>query len=169
MTEQDFELKEMDKTATQPTMDDLFNADTQTVESLSSELAEHIAREDDALDKLNAELSDRKARLDEAKEKLADILMQSGLDSIKLTSGLSPKVKINRRFFKAKGVDDDMLFGWLRTNQLEAIIKPTVHFQTLQSTLKAYEEQGNILPEIINAIDQKTITMYGKAKFLANH
>lgn len=150
------------------TVDQMFASDTQSIEVAAAELAEHIALEDEALVTMNKELKDRKARLDEAKEKLAEILMQAGLSSIKLESGLSPSVKINHKIFKNAGVTDDMLFDWLKINELGDIIKPYVHFQTLQSTLKAFEDGGRELPEqMFNITNQKTVRMNGKSKFLA--
>lgn len=150
-------------------VDQMFAGDKQSVEKVSAELAEHIALEDESLSAMDKELKGRKARLDEAKEKLAEILMQAGLDSIKLQSGLSPSVKINRKIYKAAGINDDQLFGWLKDNQLGDIIKPHVHFQTLQSTLRVFEENGNALPgEMFNVVDQKTVRMNGKSKFLAS-
>jgi len=155
-------------TETLEQVDKMFAGDQQSVEAVAAELAEHIALEDEALSVIDKELKERKARLDEAKEKLAEILMQAGLKSIKLESGLSPLVQINRRFYKQTGVTDDQLFEFLKENNLDGIIKPYVHFGTLQSTLKDFEEQGSVLPDtIFNIINQKTIRMNGKTKFLA--
>ena len=157
-----------DVAQTNQNIDALFEADSSTVEGQAAELAEWIAIEDDDVAKLGAEVIRRKADLDNAKEKLAEILMQAGLQSIKLQSGLSLSVQINRKFFKAQGVSDEQLFAFLKANQLDGIIKPYVHFQTLQATLKDFEQQGNTLPEIINVSIEKTVRLNGKNKFLAN-
>jgi hypothetical protein len=148
----------------------MFDTPTQSIEQQAAQLAEEIALEDDAISQLDTELTERKDKNKYAKAQLAELLMQAGIDSIRLKSGLTPRLRINRRFYKQSGITDDDLFTWLNENQLASIIKPTVHFQTLQATLKEHEEQGNILPDnLFNIVDEKTITMYGKSKFLSNH
>jgi hypothetical protein len=93
--------------------------------------------------------------------------MQAGLESIKLEGGLTPKARIVRKYFKQAGVSDEMLFEWLGNNDLGGIIRPAVNFNTLQSALKDYELQGNVLPnELFNTLDTPTITLFGKSKYL---
>jgi len=133
-----------------------------------AELAEWVATEDDALGAISEELTRRGKELDLAKEQLCSLLMAAGLHSIKLESGLSPAVQINRKFYKASGVDDDRLFAFLKQHSLDGIIKPTVHFGTLQSTMREFEEQGNVLPpDVINAVDVRTVRMNGKTQYLS--
>lgn len=51
---------------------------------------------------------------------------------------------------------------------LADIIKPTVNFNTLNSSLKEYEQQGNVVPDSIATKSMKpAIRMNGKSKFLA--
>jgi hypothetical protein len=52
-------------------------------------------------------------------------------------------------------------------HDLSDIIKPTVHFGTMNSTLKVFVAQGGTVPEIINQVPVKGITMRGKGKYLA--
>ena len=154
-----------------PDVTQMFAADEKTVEAKAAELAESIAIEDDVLTKMGKELSARKTKLGETKEALGSLLTQAGLSSIKLESGLSPSVKIDRKIFKASGVPDDNMFAWLRDNNLGDIIitKHQVHYQTLQSTLKVFEDGGGDLPgDLFNVSKQTTVRMNGKSKFLAN-
>lgn len=146
---------------------EMFGSETESLERTAAQLAEFIAIEDDAVSRLKHELTERTENLDACKEQLATVLNQAGLQSIKLESGLSPAVAEKTQYFKAAGVDDPILFVWLRDNDLGDIIKPTVHFGTLQSTLKAFVDGGGVLPEIINVSTKLTIRMNGKAKFLA--
>jgi len=148
-------------------VDDLFT-DTAGIEATAAKLAEAIAIEDDALDQLDREMKRRKAALDEQKETLATLMLQAGVTSLKLTSGLNPLAKVERKYFKASGIGDDELFAWLREAGLDAIIKPSVHFQTLQATVAEFVEGGGQLPAILRAVDRKTIRMNGKSKFLAS-
>ena len=148
-------------------VDEMFKTDESTVEKQCSSLAESIATEDNILEILEEELKSRKAKLDTAKEQLATLLIGAGLSSISLANGLSPKVKINRKFYKATGIDDDTLFNWLRAEKLDGIIKPSVNFNTMQSTLREFEGLGNALPDIFNIVVQRTVTLYGKSKYLA--
>jgi hypothetical protein len=159
-------ITEKHKTREPLNLDNAFKAESQNIEAATKELAEHIAIEDDAVSQLEAEFKDRKERLKEAKTKLAEILIQAGMESVKLSSGLSPKVKIKRRFYQQQGITEEDLFNWLRKNQLGTIIKPHVNFNTLQATIKEYELQGNIVDDIFTISNEPTVTMYGKSKFL---
>ena len=131
------------------------------------ELAEHVAMEMFKVEQLYKEHSKRKEALDVSKEQLCKILQEAGMESCKLECGLNPKAKVNRKIFKAEGVDDPMLHDWLREAGLGDVIIPYVHYMTLQSTLKAYEDQGGELPgKMFNVSLQPTITMNGKTKYL---
>ena len=136
-------------------------------EQMAAQMAEEIAIEDDALEHLADELKTRKEKLDNRKTELAQLMMQAGMDSMKLESGLSPKAKIDRKFYKAGGVSDDGLMEWLKGVGLGDIIKPTVKFYTMQSALRLHEEQGHELPStIFNVVSRPTVILYGKSKFL---
>ena len=149
---------------------DTMFTDTIAVAATAAKLAEQIAIEDDALTVLDAELKRRKAALDRQKTQLADLMIGAGVDSLKLANGLTPSVALRRKFFKAQGVTDERLHRWLRTAGLGSIIKETVHFGSLQSTIKAHEEaEGEIPSDIFNIKDERTIRLHGKSKFLARH
>lgn len=148
--------------------DDMFEADSKDTVAQIDEFAQGVCLEMEAVEQLYKEHSRRKEALDAAKEQLNRILTEAGMESCKLECGLNPRTKTNRRIFKAKGVDDDQLFDWLRGKDLGDIIKPTVHHGTLNSTMKEYEQQGNELPEsVFNVSVRPTITMGGKTAFLA--
>jgi DNA polymerase III delta prime subunit len=57
---------------------------------------------------------------------------RDGLAEQKLDSGLAPRLETQQRISKRKEVGPDDLFFWLSVNELEDIIKPTVHPKTLQ-------------------------------------
>jgi hypothetical protein len=138
-----------------------------TVTQIIAIMAESIALDDDKLNGLKAAAKDLEESVKARKRELAILLISSGMDSVKLASGLSPKAKTVRRYFKAAGVTDEQLHAWLRDNDLGGIIQPTVHFQTMQSTLAQYEAQDNTVPaDIFTVSDEPTVTMYGKSKFL---
>jgi hypothetical protein len=146
----------------------MFAITTQSLEKAAAQLADYIVREECEVALFDAALKDRKENLDRCKTQLAQLLQQAGLESIKLEGGLIPRAKIVRKYFKQSGITDEQLFGWLAHNDLAGIIKPYVHFQTLQGTLKDFEGQGNIIPtELFNVIDTPTVTLYGKSKYLA--
>lgn len=156
------------ETTTQESVADMFGGSTESLEKDTEQMAVFIATEDAELEILDAQLKERKAKLDEAKTKLAEIMLQNGQESIKFANGLSPKAKIQVKFFKAAGIEDTQLFDWLRDNNMGDIIKPYVHFQTLQSTVKSFIDQGGNVPaELLTETKTPTITMYGKSKFLA--
>jgi uncharacterized small protein (DUF1192 family) len=142
---------------------------TETLERSAAQLAEFIAVEEAEIERLKKSLTERSENLDNCKEQLATLLQQAGLQSIKLKNGLAPRVQEVTKYFKAPGVDDDMLFSWLAQVGLGDIIKPYVHFGTLQSALKEHVAGGNALPEnIINTSQRLTVRMNGKTAFLSN-
>jgi len=140
---------------------------TNSIEKTASQLADFIVKEELQIETIDSALKSRKENLEKYKTQLAQLLMQAGLESIKLEGGLTPRAKIVRKYFKQAGVGDERLFEWLNKNDLGGIIKPYVHFQTLQSTLKDFECQGNILPdELFNVTDTPTVVLFGKSKYL---
>lgn len=148
-------------------IDELFGS-TAAVEATAAKLAEQIALEDDALSQLDTELKRRKAALDRQRTQLANLMIGAGVDSLKLANGLTPSVAIKKKYFKAGGVTDERLHEWLRTAGLGSIIKETVHFGSLQSTMKAHDEaEGEIPSDIFNVKDERGIRLHGKSKFLA--
>jgi hypothetical protein len=149
------------------TIDSMFNTNAASVEKTAAQLADFIVREESQIEAIDSVLKNRKENLEQCKTQLAQLLIQAGIESIRLEGGLAPRAKIVRKYFKQAGVSDEMLFEWLSRNDLDGIIKPYVHFTTLQAALKDFEEQGNILPdELFNTLDTPTITMFGKSKYL---
>jgi len=132
------------------------------------DLAEYVANEMDGVDKLGKELKNRKSVLDAAKEALNHMLTEAGMKSCKLECGLNPSVKTDAKYYPVSGVSSPEFFEWLKANELGDIIKPTVNFNTAQSTLRTFEDQGNEIPETVatKALFY-TIRMNGKAAYLA--
>ena len=145
----------------------MFEPPSDTVEATVDQLAQNIATDDERLEQLKTATKELEDNIKARKRDLAMLLISNGMDSVKLACGLSPRAKTIRKYFKAAGVSDEHLHEWLRANDLDGIIKPTVHFQTLQSTLSQYEEQGNTIPETLFTVtDEPTVVIYGKSKFL---
>ncbi len=150
------------------TTEDMFPGDSTDTLAQIDEFAQGLAVEMDAVDKLYKEHSRRKEAVDAAKEQLNRLLTEAGMESCKLECGLNPQAKINRRIFKASGLDDQSLHDWLRSMALGDIIKETVHHGTLNSTMKEWEDAGNKLPENTFQVSVRpTITMGGKTAYLA--
>ena len=145
----------------------MFATPTSSIEKAAAQLADFIVREENDVEKLDAALKERKDNLDKCKTQLAQLLQQAGLESIKLEGGLTPRAKIVRKYYTHADITDMVLFKWLKKNSLNGIIKPHIHFQTLQKTLKEFECQGNIIPdELFNVTDTPTVVMHGKSKYL---
>lgn len=139
-----------------------------TINDQIGELSETITIEMDAVDKLGKEHIRRKKALDAEKERLNLMMTDSSMKSCALECGLTPVAKVNRKYFKAQGVDDPTLHGWLRAHELGDVIIPYVHYQTLQATLKEYENQGGEIDDSVFTVSNvPTVTMRGKAAYLA--
>jgi len=148
-------------------IDTMFAGENTTINSAAEKLAEFIAFEDDAIARLEDQLKARKARLEETKTQLAEIMLQNGQESIKFTNGLTPKAKIQVKYYKAAGIEDTQLFDWLNQNNMGEIIKPYVHFHTLQSAIQQFVEHGGSIPsDLLIETKTPTVVMYGKNKFL---
>ena len=133
-----------------------------------AELAERVVFLEDEIQTIEKQQVKRKDSLIGLKTDLANLLTQNGMQSCKLDSGLTPKAKTVTKVFKAAGVTDDDLFSWLHEHELEGIIKPTVHWGTLNKTMLDFRDDGNELPDIFNVSSTPSVTMYGKSKFLAS-
>jgi len=154
-------------TSTQASVADMFEAPASAIDTRKiKEMAEIIAIEGDAIAAEERAISARKANLGQVKADLAEYLMASGMESVKLDNGLTPKAKVTRKFYKASGVSDGQLFEWLTEHDLGDIIRPYVHFQTLQGAMKSFD--GEVPDTIINVTDRPDISLYGKSKFLAS-
>ena len=146
----------------------MFGTQTESLEKQAETLAVFIATHDDEISKAKEQLSVLEQELVEAKTNLATLMIQNGIESLKLANGLSPKAKTQTKYFKVAGIEDIQLFDWLTANNMGEIIKPSVHFQTLQSALQQFTDQGGEVPvELITVSSTPTITLYGKSKFLA--
>jgi hypothetical protein len=144
----------------------MFEGDSST--DAIAELAERIVYLEEEIGSIDKEQVKRKESLLGLKASLAELLVQNGMESCKLENGLNPKHKTVVKVFKGAGVTDDVLFSWLNEHNLEGIIKPTVHWGTLNKTMLEWAGEGNELPEIFNMQSTPSVTMYGKSKFLAN-
>ena len=130
-------------------------------------LAEEIVVGEAEIDNLNAQVKAIEERLYAAKKALYDLIASAGKTEFKCPNGLWPHIRLNRKIFKAKGVSDERLFAWLTENDRGDIIKPTVHWGTLSSTMKEYEDAGNELdPTMFNVVEEPVVTMTNKGKFL---
>lgn len=124
------------------------------------ELAEGIVLAEARIEELEQEVVTKR-------EALITLMQQAGLSSLKLDSGLSPRLETKQRISKRGEVENERLFEWLHANGLGDLIKPSVHPGTLQSALAQFTEQGNTLPEtIFNEFEQTVIRFNGKSQFL---
>lgn len=142
----------------------VIQAATEQIQSLAEEIVVGEAE----LDNLNTQVKVKEEQVYKAKKALYDLLASAGLTDFKCPNGLWPHIRINKKVFKTKGVSDETLFDWLHANGLDSIIKPTVHWGTLSSTMKEYEDAGNPIPRLLfNVVDEPVVTMTNKGKFLA--
>jgi hypothetical protein len=157
----DTEMESMD--------DNMFSGETdKNSMTIIKELSELVCDEDAACAADKKALTDRQDKLKSLKIKLYDEMQEAGFMNVKLDNGLTPSRKLETKYFKAGGVDNEELFEWLIAISLGDIIKPTVHHGTLNSALKSHVEQGYEINELlINAVPEKGIRMNGKSKYLA--
>jgi hypothetical protein len=134
------------------------------------ELAKFVVLEEAKNEALAAEMKSRAEKIETAKSDISRMLAEAGMESAKLSCGLTPKRKVKRAYYPVGGTNSENVFAWLKDNSLEDIIdtSPRVHFQTLQSALAEFEGIGGALPEeVFKVSETETITMFGKSKFLA--
>ena len=148
--------------------DEMFGGDDNSITvQILSELSEFIALEMDAVSKLEAERIKRSDIVKRAKEKLHLLLKESGLKSAPFESGLYPLPTTSEKYKRASGVTDEELFSWLRKENLQNIIKLTVHSGTLQSTIRDHVGLGHEIPEnIIRHWSELSVTMRGRTNFI---
>jgi len=145
----------------QPDVNDMFGPSGNVSQSIK-ELAESIVLTESQIDELKSDVTDKR-------QQLIALMQQSGTESVKLESGLAPKLENKQRYGKKKTVEDSVFFKWLGDNDLADIIRPTVHHGTLNTALDEFCLQGGDLPEdIFNSFEQPSIRMNGRSKFLAS-
>ena len=137
------------------------------VKTTIKKMAELIVEKSVELEFTKKVLTERTETLESLKAQLCQIMQQNGFSSCKLENGLNPSTMLKTKYFDAAGLDNEQKFGWLNDNDLGDIIKPTVNFNTLQSTLKAFVLQGHDIPDIFNVVEVQSIRMNGKSKYLA--
>ena len=137
----------------------MFENTQQQTETIK-QLAEGIVLAEARIEELEQEVVTKR-------ESLIALMQQAGLSSLKLESGLSPRLETKQRISKRGEVENERLFEWLHANGLGDLIKPSVHPGTLQTALAQFAGQGNTLPEtIFNEFEQTVIRFNGKSKFL---
>ena len=136
----------------------MFTTDTQKTEI--RDLAEGIVLTEEKIKRLEkAVIADREA--------LILLMRQSGIVSPGLDSGLTPTLQVNPKISRKSSVKDAELFKYLASIDLADIIKPAVHWSTLQSSLADYIALGHTIPEkLFSQFDKITIRMNGRADFL---
>ena len=136
----------------------MFTTDTQ--KTRIKDLAEGIVLTEEKIGRLEkAVMADREA--------LILLMQQSGMAAPRLTSGLTPTLQVNPKISRKSSVKDAELFKYLASIDLADIIKPAVHWSTLQSSLADYIALGHTIPEkLFNQFDKTTIRMNGRSDFL---
>ena len=115
-----------------------------------------------------AEIERMQKSVTASRQVLITLMQQAGLDSVKLESGLSPKLETKQRISRRKEVADDAVFTWLAENGMGDIVRPSVHAGTLQNTLQQHTAQGGAVPEeMFSTFEQTTIRFNGRSKFLS--
>ena len=165
------EIKFSEATPEQQQITEIFSTETpDDVMHQMSDLAETLAIDDDRIKRLDSELRALKAKAEVDKETMHRLMMANNCaNGHKFDNGINLRPKVKTDVFKSKAVEDEVLFAWLRENNLGAIIKEAVNWQTLSSTMKEFMDAGNKLPEILNLVQKQTVHFVGngKAKFLA--
>ena len=106
------------------------------------------------LDKAKLAQTQAQEEYDKIRKELLPAAMEAaGIQSFKGKSGGACHLR-NNTYFSVLKQDEAKLHAWLKENKLDSIIKPTIHFQTLNSTLKAEVEEGHKLPNFIKTYDE---------------
>jgi hypothetical protein len=139
----------------------MFENDTQ--KTRIKDLAEGIVLAEDRIKQLEKMATTKKYEL-------MALMQQAGQTGVKLDSGLAPRLEIKQRVSKRKEIEFEELYRWLYYNNLEDIVKLTVHPKTLQSALEGFIAAGNELPEsLFNQFEQTVVRFGGRAKFLRDN
>lgn len=91
-----------------------------------------------------------------AEERLPKVFEDLGFDSVK--SGGRNFILSSQLFASIPSDKQEIGFKWLKTNNLDALIKPTVNPRALSSAITAYIEENAMEPP------QEAMTLYKKRK-----
>lgn len=136
-------------------------------ENVLMKLSESIVESEDRIRAMEKQLTTERANVDEARMQLAVLMQQNGLDAVSLSNGLSPRVKVSRKVYKIKDVDNAIMHDWLRAQGLGDIIHDYVHWPTLNSTINDFIDKGSPVPDDVFTVSEvPSVTMYGKSRYL---
>lgn len=159
-------------------VDDILNQLAELADALSTDLAaelagelEAIALEDDAVASLEDEFKRRGAALEARKAAAAEMMQANGVASIKLASGLAPRVRPVTKYYLKDGdkslrMDDQDVIDALRARGYGRVVREQVgSWSALQAVCKEMDAAGE-LPPWASRSDSLTLTLSGKAKFI---
>jgi len=127
-------------------------------------LAEKAALKQVELKELETQAKEAKKEFEALSQSLCDALMDNNCSNgHKFDSGINVKPVVKETVFKAGGVDDEDMFAYLDARDLGHIIKPTVHWQTLSSTMLAERDMGHEIPDTLFKVKEEH-----KIRFVGN-
>jgi hypothetical protein len=107
-------------------------------------------------DELKKTYTEAKERRESLEESLYIALENSGFQSVNTEAGTFYR-RVDQYFSVNKEVRDEA-YAWLKTQNLESLIQPTVNARTLTATMKERQDQGlNVPKELINMITKNRV------------
>lgn len=115
------------------------------------------------VDALDQQLKEKKANLEKTIEELHEYLAEKGATKTAVYEGIgSYAIGEPTMYCSVLKDDEDKLFGFLKENGREDLIKPSVHHRSLASFVKELLEDGKEKPEFIKSFYKLTGRFYGQ-------
>lgn len=139
----------------------------------NDELITRLACQAAELDQRYLELDRERKDVDKQRRhikcQLAIEMQKAGYETIKLSNGLQPRVKEDRRYyFNGGSMDSPVLHEILRDIGLGHLVKQTVSFNSLQASLTEHEDKGGEIPDSFSVKVEPSVVLGGKTKYLEN-
>jgi hypothetical protein len=114
--------------------------------------ATKLRRLKDQKETLEAQLTEGNRAIDELSEKLANEMESMGVDKLRVPNVGSVFIQIKNR---PNVVDQPGLLVWMKEHGFDAMVKETIHPQSLIGWVNEELEAGHELPAAINNYQQK--------------
>ncbi|MEJ5259882.1 MAG: hypothetical protein WHS88_06815, partial [Anaerohalosphaeraceae bacterium] len=117
---------------------------------------------------LNRQIEHWKELLKRKRAELHETLKGSGFEQIAFPNGLYVQCVLKSVYKRQTDLADNVLFGWLKKNNLGDIIKPHVPWARLNASLRDFAGRGGkIDPSIIQMSEEKTVSVQNQRRYLA--
>lgn len=123
------------------------------------QLLEEYLSQQEAVEHIENELKTAKEHLSACKERLITYLSDRGQQRTGSYEGLGSISLKNFNTYKVNEENQDSLFEYLKQNNLDGVIKQSIHHKTFDRICNELVEEGKALPDFVNVYNITTVQL----------